>query len=69
MIVMELLNTIFLIIGTCLTLLGLASLFFPNLTRWINAPGGPRLKSIICLIIGVIFVIFSLLVEMPLPTD
>ena len=63
---MYLMNTFFLILGIGLALLGIASFFLEGLTRIMNAPGGPKMKSLICTIVGVAFIIFSLTVEMPL---
>jgi len=63
---MYLVNTIFLIVGIGISILGVVSFFIPALTRFINAPGGPKLKSIISLIIGIIFIILSFVIEIPL---
>ena len=62
---METVNIILLVSGAIVLLFGIGAFLNPNLTRWINAPGGPRLKSIIALIIGIIFVIVSFIYEIP----
>jgi len=63
---MELLNLIFLIVGLIVMVIGLLAFFIPGFARLINAPGGPRTKAIIALIIGLFFVLLSILIEMPL---
>ena len=62
---MEMANTILIIAGVIVLLFGVVALFNPNFARWINAPGGPRLKAIIAIIIGIILVIISLIVNFP----
>ena len=62
---MNLLNTIFLIVGIGVTILGAASFFIPALTRFINAPGNPKIKSIISIIIGIIIIIISFVYKIP----
>jgi uncharacterized membrane protein len=47
-------NTILVIIGLFLVLIGVAAFFNPNFSRWINVPGGPRLKASVAIISGVI---------------
>jgi hypothetical protein len=63
---MNIANSIFLVTGTFVILIGLAGFINPNWTRWINFPGGPRLKSIGAIIIGVILVIVSFAIEIPM---
>ena len=58
-------NLILLIIGVIVTILGVLSIFFPNLTRIINAPGGSRFKSIIAIIIGIAILIIGLIYKLP----
>lgn len=58
-------NTILIIIGSLVALVGIIAFFVPGLTRIINAPGGPKLKATITLIIGIILVLIGLIVEMP----
>ncbi|MCK4902084.1 MAG: hypothetical protein KAS76_01910 [Thermoplasmatales archaeon] len=62
---METVNIILLVSGAIVLLFGIGAFLNPNLTRWINAPGGPRLKSIIALITGIILVIVSFIYEIP----
>ena len=58
-------NTILLIVGVVVVLTGLAAFFNQNFARWINAPGGPRLKAAIALIVGVILIIVGVAIELP----
>ena len=62
---MEIVNLITLIIGVIVTLIGVAAFFNPNFARIINAPGSPRLKAIIAMVVGVIIVMISLIVQFP----
>ena len=62
---MEIANIIFLVAGLMALFFGIGAIFYPALARWIKAPGGPRLKSIIAIIAGVILVIISFIVEFP----
>lgn len=63
---MYLLNTIFLIVGIGISILGAVSFFIPALTRFINSPGGPKFKAVISMSIGIFFILLSLFVEMPI---
>jgi hypothetical protein len=56
-------NTILIVVGALVTFLGVLTIFYPNLARIINAPGGPRLKAIIAIIIGLILLIVGLAIE------
>ncbi|UCF12816.1 MAG: hypothetical protein JSW06_00810 [Thermoplasmatales archaeon] len=58
-------NIILLIVGVCVTLFGIGAFFNPNIARWINAPGGPRSKAIIAIIIGLILIIVGLVIQIP----
>lgn len=60
---METTNIILLIVGSIVVLFGIGAFLNPNLARWINAPGGPKIKSIIALITGVILIIISLIIN------
>ena len=62
---MEFVNTILLICGIIVSLIGIATFVNPNFTRWINAPGSPRLKVAITLITGIIIIIIGLTIETP----
>ncbi len=62
---MGLTNTILLICGVTVSLIGIAAFLNPNFARWINAPGGPRLKSTMALIAGIIIIIIGLTIEIP----
>jgi len=56
-------NTILIIVGAIVTIIGIAGFINPNFTKIINAPGGPRLKAIIALIVGLIILIVGMLIE------
>ena len=58
---MNIANTILFICGIIVLIFGIGAFLNPNLARWINAPGGPRIKSIIATIIGLIIIIIALL--------
>ena len=62
---MGLTNTILLIVGIIVIIFGTASFINPNFSRLINAPGGPRLKAIIALIVGVVILLIGLLYQLP----
>ena len=64
---MEFLNIVFLAVGLLTTVIGLLAFFVPNFARLINAPGGPKIKAVIALIIGIVFILVAILIEMPLP--
>ena len=54
---MGLANTILIVVGALVTLIGVLTIFIPNLARIINVPGGARLKAIIAIIIGLILIL------------
>ena len=58
-------NTVLIIVGGIVTLIGILAIFIPNLTKIINAPGNPRIKAIIAIIIGIIILAIGLLIELP----
>ena len=60
---MGLANTIMIIVVASVTLLGIATLFYPNLAKLINAPGGPRIKAIVAIITGIIVLIAGLIFQ------
>jgi len=62
---MGLTNTILLICGAIASLFGIAAFLNPNFARWINAPGGPRLKAAIAIIVGIIIIIIGLTIGIP----
>ncbi|MDG6229248.1 MAG: hypothetical protein QCH96_04730 [Candidatus Thermoplasmatota archaeon] len=49
-------SIILLIVGLILVGIGSVSLLNPNLARWINLPGDPRLKASVSIIIGTIII-------------
>ena len=58
-------NTILLVVGVIVVLFGIAAFINPNFSRLINAPGGPRLKAIIAMIIGIVILLSSLIIQFP----
>ena len=60
---MGLTNLILPICGAIVFLFGIAAFLNPNFGRWINAPGGPRLKAAVALIVGIIIIIIGLTIE------
>ena len=62
---MGLANTILIISGVFVIIIGLAAFINPNFSRLINAPGGPRLKASIALIAGVILLFIGLVIQLP----
>ena len=58
-------NYIMIITGVFVTIFGFAAILNPNLARWINAPGGARLKGLIAIIIGIIITIIGFVVYVP----
>ena len=63
---MTITNYIIIIVGAIVTLIGVLSIFFPGLTKIINAPGNERLKSIIATIVGIILILIGFLVNIPM---
>lgn len=63
---MNIVNTVFLIVGILVLAIGILAFFNPAFTRWINAPGGPKLKAIIATVTGIIFIILAFIMEIPL---
>ena len=62
---METVNLVLTVVGAIVILFGIGAFINPNVARWINAPGGPRLKAVIALITGIIIIIVGLIVEIP----
>jgi len=62
---MTIINYILIIVGGFFTLIGILSIIFPGLTKIINAPGNERVKSLIAIIIGLIFLIIGLITKLP----
>jgi hypothetical protein len=54
---MGLANQIFIAVGAITVLFGLAAFINPIFSRLINAPGGPRLKASIAMVVGAIILI------------
>ena len=62
---MEIANSILLIAGIIVTVFGIGAFFNPNFARWINAPGSPRLKAMIAIVVGIVLMVVSLVVYLP----
>jgi hypothetical protein len=60
---MEASNSIFIVIGLCITLVGIAAFFYPNIARIISVPGGPRQKAIIAVVVGIVIAIIGFTVQ------
>jgi putative Mn2+ efflux pump MntP len=58
---MDTINIVLIIVGAIVTLIGIAAFINPNFAKIINVPGGPKLKSIVALIVGIILVIVGLI--------
>ena len=58
-------NTILIVTGIIVIIVGLAAFFIPNFARLINVPGGPRLKASIALLVGIIFLIIDYVIQLP----
>ncbi len=56
---------ILIVAGIIVIIIGLAVFINPNFSRLINAPGGPRLKASIAIIVGVILSIIGLIIKLP----
>jgi hypothetical protein len=65
MINMSVTNTILIVIGAIVILIGIFTFFNPNISRIINAPGGPKLKAAIAIIVGIIIALIGLIIEIP----
>jgi hypothetical protein len=63
---MEIVNIILLVAGLIVLFFGIGAFLNPNLARWINAPGGPRLKAIIATIIGIILIVIAFIIKLPM---
>ena len=62
---MSLANTILIVVGIIVIIIGLAAFINPTFSRLINAPGSPRLKASIDMIVGVILLIIGLIIQLP----
>ena len=59
---MDITNTILLIVGGIVVLFGIGAFLNPNISRWINITGGPKLKGSIAIIVGFVIIITGLLI-------
>lgn len=53
-------NTVLLVAGAIATLIGIGAFINPSLSRWINLPGGPTIKAIVSIAIGIILLIIGI---------
>ena len=59
---METINIVLIIVGVIVSLIGVAAFLNPNFSKLINVPGGPKLKAIVAIIIGLIILITGLII-------
>jgi hypothetical protein len=57
-------NTILIVVGIIVIIIGIAAFLNPNFSRLINAPGSPRLKASIAMIVGVIILLIGLIIQL-----
>ena len=58
---METLNIVIIIVGAIVSFIGILAFLYPNFAKLINVPGGPKLKAIVALIVGLIILIYGLI--------
>ena len=59
---METINIVIIIVGAIISLIGIGAFLNPNFAQLINVPGGgPRLKAMVALIVGLIILIYGLI--------
>lgn len=58
---METINIAIIIVGIIISLIGIATFLNPNFAKLINVPGGPRLKAMVALVVGLIILIYGLI--------
>jgi hypothetical protein len=63
---MSIVNTILIVVGVIVTLIGILSFFNPVIAKLINFPGGPKLKAVGAMIIGIILLIIGLIIDIPI---
>lgn len=61
---MTLTNTILIVVGIVVIIIGLAAFINPNFSRLINAPGSPRLKGTIAFVVGAIILVIGLFFQL-----
>jgi hypothetical protein len=62
---MSVTNMVLIGVGFFVIIIGIVAFLNPNFARLINAPGSPRLKAIIALIVGVIIILIGLITQLP----
>jgi hypothetical protein len=58
---METINLVIIVVGAIISLIGIATFLNPNFAKLINVPGGPRLKAMVTLVVGLIILIYGLI--------
>ena len=58
---METINIVIIVVGAIISLIGIATFLNPNFAKLINVPGGPRLKAMVALVVGLIILIYGLI--------
>ena len=62
---MSITNYVFIITGAFVTIIGLLALVIPGLNKIISSPGNKTIQSIVAIIIGLIFLIIGLFIDLP----
>ena len=62
---MSITNYVMILVGVGVAILGILALFIPQLTKIISLPGSPRMKALISVIVGLIFLLIGLFIELP----
>jgi hypothetical protein len=62
---MDMTNIIMIFVGIIVIVIGIVGFINPNFTRLINAPGSPRLKAIIAIVIGIVILFIGLIIQIP----
>jgi len=62
---MSITNTIMVVIGVIVILIGVLAFLNPYFTKFINAPGGPKLKATVAIIVGAIIALIGFMIELP----
>ena len=63
---MNITNLILIGVGCLVALIGIATIFNPNLAKWINAPGSPLLKALIAIVVGIILIFIGSIIQLPI---
>jgi len=58
---MDSINYVLIIVGVIVSLMGFAAFLNPNFAKIINVPGGPKLKAVVAIIVGIILFIIGII--------